>query len=173
MFPVIYECCDELTIDLPVERSVQVEWSDRRPIVGDLVSMGKSERWQVVEVACFEPADLSQDVKAVFLVQVHIQGLVIPPREQWMCNLFKDAHPDESIHLNLVDDAIEIGFNMDGQSPDIGSHLLNYEQICETTAMRSIERPWIVDRIALYLPNGTAPYSKVHLCHCKALSLIA
>lgn len=173
MIPVIYQCCDESTVDISVEDSLLTTWSDHPPLVDDLVSMGGDRKWRVVEVSEFKPVALAEDIAAVYLVEVHVDGLPVPSKDKWVSNTFKDDHPDESIDLKLVDNAIEIGFDMRGFAPEIGSHLLDYEQICNTTAMRSIERPWVVDRVALYLPSGTAPYSKVHLCHCKKLSLVA
>jgi hypothetical protein len=172
----IYQCCLEELVQVPKEISAHAVWCVGQnpseavcpPVPGELVSMGKEQRWQVVEVLPFQAPDSAQNLLEVYLVQVHLKGLAVPPRKQWACNYAKEDYPNESIFLNVTGDGLQLGFDMRGLAPSRGERLMSYESTEHPTLMRPIPRPWIVDRVDAYLPTSQSPYTRIDLAWCVA-----
>lgn len=173
MLPVIIQCFDSSLVNLECEDELITRWQESPPKVGETISMGGESRWTILEVHIFQSFTPLHSVEAVYLANVHIDGQPLPSKEQWTYNIFKDDYPNESIYIRLVNDAIEIGFHMDGLTPTVGTQLEGYEQIGDTTSFKSVPRPWVISEVESYLPVGNAPYSKVDVCLCRELALVA
>lgn len=164
---IVYLCCQELDCNQN-EQPIQLEWSDHQPRCGDTIAMGDQQRWLIVDVMPYQ----STAADLVFLVHVNPSHQLCD-RKEWDSSF---ARANENIHIELSnrgEPALQIGFNVLGQAPQIGSRLMNYEPTNHPTLMKETPSEWVVDRYDEFLPTApNAPYNAIYLSWCKQLALV-
>ncbi|NER80906.1 MAG: hypothetical protein F6K42_15320 [Leptolyngbya sp. SIO1D8] len=157
------------------DKTIRIQWADQAPTLGEAVSMGGAQTFEVAQVYTFSPGDAAT-VSAVHMVFNRLPGTCLDP-EQWDCWQFKDLTPDETFHVKLEDVGLpELSYeiNYAGQLPRIGARLQGGVPTGEGTQVRLVLMPWEIDDYSTYTPvEEDCPCSAVYLASCKPVAMEA
>lgn len=168
MVPVVFQVCDDADATLGVELSIRVEWRDA-PVLGEFVSMGGEDRWEVIEVNVFKSAEVGR-VEAIYVAHLHLAGQGKP--DPWTIYSFQEDYPEQLFHIELAavgEPQLSCGINVIGRKNRIGEQLQSHVPTSHPTLLQAVPIPWQIDSIEVYLPEGKTPYKSVHLCWCVAI----
>jgi hypothetical protein len=151
------------------ELPMKALWCEGSPEPGETVSMGLGEHWEVVKVYTYRPIAIGQPVRAVHMIQIGREDLLVPPEDQWIACQMHQSTPEQTFSL-LVEDVggeiLEMSFNFTEDTPIIDTRLCHYELVGEGTRMRAVPRNWWVDHFDTYLSSAPTPYRSVYLGYC-------
>jgi hypothetical protein len=160
----------------PQERPTRAKPGLKPPVVGERVSMGQEDRWQIVEVVEFDPVDADhQFVERVFLATVHPVDLPLPERETW--SAIAEAGTTLQLHLSDEVELLQVAWDVLGNAPVHGERLQHYEPVPgHETRQRAIPTPWQIMDSDAYIPvdeQAKAHFPAIYLAWCEQIAFLA
>ncbi len=172
---VIYEAVREQEVDRKSEESELIHWTAMTPSVGDLVLMGSdpsgiceaARQWRIVQVEAYQFG-----TETIYLAMVSRADLPTPDESSWRAIQRRNFSPNASFDLQLSPSrqCLGYGWNMNGEPPS--GQLQSYEPTGRGSLMQSFSRPWVINQVETYQPQGESTYRAIHLCWCAVVEAV-
>jgi hypothetical protein len=150
-------------------------WVGNPPVVGQLISLGGAERWEIVKLERFtnglEAANLSSHREAI-VAYFKLIGHPTLPEAQWDCYQVEAEHKLGGHHLAIYLDPdgkpMNTSIYFGGELPEVGEMVsVNVEPVeGQSTLMQDVAPYYQIEVIETYLPERSF-YQALHICRCR------
>lgn len=156
----------------PDEFSGEV-WTNDPPALGDLISLGSENRWQVMKVELFKGKS-----EAVAVAYLNLASRPVLPEAEWDCQRLEREYGfgGDRLAIHLDDDRKPIYSTLyfHNEQPKIGEQIFTSAVPVpgHPTLMQEVPPYYQIEEIEDFHPEQSF-FKSLHVCQCKAVELVA
>ncbi|MEM9485013.1 MAG: hypothetical protein AAGA83_15145 [Cyanobacteria bacterium P01_F01_bin.116] len=168
---IIHRLCNDDQAN-PQEKPIRMQWTDRAPMVGQLVSMGGDRLFEIAHVYTYKPVSDSS-VDTVYMVFNRLPDTCSEPSE-WDCWQFKELMPEETFHVELEDIGLpDLSYEINylGEAPKLGKPLYGGTPTGDGSRIHLVRTEWISESYDAYNTREDSPCAAVYLTWCKRMAM--
>jgi hypothetical protein len=162
----LFLLCQEAGLETGEQNGIVKEFDDL-PELGQKISIGSVNRWEIVKIEKFLGANDS-----IFVGYLKRVDLPLLLEQDWDCNRMAREYDsdNESLAIYVYSDRLmDMSFLIDGHCHSVGEILPRYERTGDSSLMQERAPYHQIESIETYCPEQSF-YKALYFCRCKLLS---